>query len=153
MWGAFLAGLTIAALGGVFFVLGCNLAWIGQRLDAEGVKTSATIVAKDERSRRVNPKSGQSEYTPDYFVSYRFVVGDGTYTFSEARVSAAFFHRTSVGAATPVRYLPDIPKRSEVEFGSMGAQSFQGVFGGGAGVIFGLGLAFVAVARPRWLGL
>lgn len=146
-----LGGLAIAALCGVFFVLGCNRAWIGQRLDAEGVTTSATIVEKDQRSRHVNPKSGQPEYAPDYYVTYRFVVGDDTYVFNEARVSATFFRRTGLGASTPVRYLPDNPKRSEVEFGSTGAASVQGVFGGGVGVAFGLALALVALVRPRLL--
>lgn len=148
-----LGGLSIATLAAVFFAFGCNLASIGQRLDTEGVTTTATIVAKDERSRRVNPKAGLPEYAPDYFVTYRFVDSGGGFAFNETRVSATFFRRVGVGATTPVRYLPDSSMRSEVEFGSTGALSFQGVFGGGMGIISGLGMALVALLKPRWLAI
>lgn len=146
-------GLAMAALCGVFFVLGCNLAWIGQRLDADGVTTSATIVAKDERSIRGNPKSGQPEYRPDYFVTYRFTTSDGTAHFNEVGVSPTFFLRSAIGGSTPVRYLAENPKRSEVEFGHTGASSFRALVFGGLGALLGAGILVSAVFRPQWLEL
>ena len=149
--GWIVGGLGIAALCGPFLLLGWNLAQVGWQLEAQGVVASATIVAKNERSRLVNPKSGQPEYAPEYFVTYGFAASDGTHSISEARVSATFFRRMSIGAVTPVRYLPDNHKRSEVEFGSIGSSSLGGLLGGGLGVALGLGLVLVAVVRPRLL--
>jgi len=150
---AVLGGLAITAIFGTFVVLGWNSALLGHRLETEASTASATIVAKDVRSVRAGTKSGQPEYRPDYFVTYRFTASDGAAYFIETGVSPTFFTRTAVGATTPVRYLADNPKRSEVEFGHTGASSFRALVFGGFGMLIGVGVLASAVFRPRLLGL
>ena len=150
---AALFGLAVTAVFGTFLVLGWSSAQLGHQLEIEASTTSATIVAKDERSVRANVKSGQPEYRPDYFVTYRFTASDGIEYFSEVGVSPTFFLRTAVGDTTPVRYLAENPKRSEVEYGHTGASSFRALAFGGFGTLIGLGVAAAAVFRPRLLDI
>ena len=150
---AVLGGLAITAVFGTFLVLGWSSAQLGHQLETEASMTSATIVAKDQRTVRAGPKSGQPEYRPDYFVTYRFTASDGAEYSSETGVSPTFFTRTAVGATTPVRYLADNPKRSEVEFGHTGASSFRALVFGVFGTLIGFGVLASAAFRPQLLGL
>jgi len=143
--------LAVVAFFGMVFALGWDRARIGQQLAAEAITATATIAAKNERSRYGSLKAGLLEFTPDYFVTYRFAASDGTDRLNEVRVSPTFFVRAVVGATTPVRYLRNDPRQSEVEFGSFEASALGALFGGGMGVLFGLGLAAVALVRPRSL--
>ena len=147
------AGVGLACVSGVIFSLGWETARAGQQLETLGVTTTATIAAKDERSVRGGVKAGQPEYRPDYFVTYRFTATDAAAYFSEVRVSPTFFFAAKVGGPTPVRYLPENPKRSEVEFGHTGASSWSALALGGSGVLLGIGLAGVAIFRPALLGI
>jgi hypothetical protein len=148
---AALFGLAATAVFGTLLVLGWSSAQLGHQLEIEASTTSATIVAKDERSVWAGAKGGQPEYRPDYFMTYRFTAGDGTTHFNEVGVSPTFFFRTAVGDSTPVRYLAENPKRSEVEFGHTGASSFRVLVFGGFGTLIGLGVVAAAVFRPRLL--
>jgi hypothetical protein len=148
-----LIGLVMAAVSGTFFALGWQVGQLGQQFETAASMTSATIVAKDERSVWAGAKGGQPEYRPDYFVTYRFTAGDGATHFNEVGVSPTFFYRAVVGRTTPVRYLAENPKRSEVEFGHTGASSFRALVLGGLGALAGIAVSASAVFRPHWLGL
>jgi hypothetical protein len=150
---AALFGLAVTAVFGTFLVLGWSSAQLGHQLETEASTTSATIVAKNERSVRANVKSGQPEYRPDYFVTYRFAASDGIEYSSEVGVSPTFFFRTATGDTTPVRYLAENPKRSELEYGHTGASSFRTLAVGGFGTLIGLGVVAAAVFRPRLLDI
>lgn len=143
----------MVAVSGWFLALGWDVAHLGYQLETKASTTSAMIVATDKRSVWAGAKGGQPEYRPDYFVTYRFTAGDGTTHFNEVGVSPTFFSRAAVGHTTPVRYLAENPKRSEVEFGHTGASSFRVLLLGGFGVLAGIWVLVSAVFRPRWLGL
>jgi len=143
----------MAAVCSIFFALAWEQVQLGRQLETASSMTSATIVAKDERSVWAGAKGGQPEYRPDYFVTYRFTASDGTAHFKEVGVSPTFFYRAAVGDTTPVRYLAENPKRSEVEFGHTGASSFRVLVFGGLGALAGIAMSASAVFRPQWLGL
>jgi len=150
---AVLGGLAITAVFGTFLVLGWSSAQLGHQLETEASMASATIVAKDQRTVRAGAKGGQPEYRPDYFVTYRFTASDGAEYSIETGVSPTFFFRVAVGDATPVRYLAEYPKRSEVEFGHTGASSFRALVFGAFGTLIGFGVLASAAFRPQLLGL
>lgn len=144
-------GLVIAGLGALLFSLSWNSSRVEQQLDAHGVYGTATIDAKQAAPYKGGVKNGEPMIRRQYFVSYSFQTSDGSTYASEATVSETFFLRSEVGASTPVRYVPDNPRFSEVEFGHMAPKNYLGLSGGGLFVLIGLGFAGVAIFRPQAL--
>jgi hypothetical protein len=150
-FGNLIFGLVIAGVGALVFSLSWNSSGVQEQLEAHGVYGTATIDAKQAAPYKAvgGMKDGEPMIRLQYFVSYSFQAGDGSTYASEAMVSETFFLRSEIGASTPVRYVPDNPGYSEVEFGHMVVKNYLGLSGGGLLLLIGLGFAGFAISDRR----
>ncbi len=116
---------------GIIFV-GTVISEDADRLGADGVEAMATVIGKQEFTRR----STNSATSTDYYVRYHFPLGDGTLHYDRRSVSLSFYEEVEYGVQVPVRFLPADPSLNEIESGAIGENALYAMLIG-AVVAFG----------------
>ena len=134
-WGWVSAVAAATAL--VFLLLWYFPSRLAAGLDANGFETIAEVT--DLRIVR-------NTETSDHEVRYRFTTVDGQVLNSSKDVAPGLFKRLQRGQQIPVRYLPDNPVVSEIEFGANDTLALIGLIG----VVASLSIATFA-GRKAWV--
>jgi hypothetical protein len=127
------------ALGAAIVFVGSQISENADRLAAEGVDATATIIGKREIERH----NANDTRTTDHLLRYHYPVGNGTLHYEERDVSGGFFDSMEVGQQIPVRFLPADPEMHEIEPGSVGDNAFYATLIGALFLLLGVLLAWL----------
>jgi hypothetical protein len=100
-------GLIWAGCGTAFIIVAIATYASHRQLSLHGVATSATVVEKGHDT----DKDGDSQY----WIRYLFHDAAGVEHVEVAKVKWAASRKYDIGAALPIRYLPDRPTRSSID--------------------------------------
>lgn len=128
------------ALGAAIVFVGTLISEDAARLEADGVDTQATIIAKREYERRSSNNASTTTY---YNLRYHFPLESGGLHYGDRDVSYGFYEDVETGMQRPLRYLPSDPDLHEIEPGAVDENALYATIFGAVLLLIGAGLLWL----------